>query len=107
VRVCLDECLDWHLAKHLPGHDVRTVAQMGWSSFENGELLARVSTQFDVFVTVDKNLPHQQSIGKLPLAVFVLDSRWIRLVDILPLVPNLMKALENPKSRTVTVITAD
>jgi hypothetical protein len=79
---------------------------MGWASFENGELLALVSTQFDAFVTVDKNLPHQQSLETIPLAVFILDSKWIRLADLLPLVPSLLEALENPKPGTATVIGA-
>ena len=80
---------------------------MGWTSFENGKLLALMAAEFDAFVTVDKNLPHQQSLKKFPIAVFVLNSNQIRLADILPLVPNLLKALESPAPGTATVITAD
>ena len=104
MRVCLDECLDWRFARHLPGHFVRTVGQMGWSSAENGALLALMSPHFDAFVTVDKNLPHQQSIEKSSLAIFVLNARRIRLEDMLPLVPALLKALDNSAPGTVTVI---
>ena len=49
MRVFLDECIDWRLARDLAGHDVRTARQMGWTSIENGELLALAAQHFDVF----------------------------------------------------------
>jgi hypothetical protein len=30
VRILLDECLDWRLRRELPGHEVKTVQEMGW-----------------------------------------------------------------------------
>jgi hypothetical protein len=56
VRVSLDECVDWRLARDIVGHDVKTARQMGWITIKNGELLALASDHFDVFVTVDRNL---------------------------------------------------
>jgi Domain of unknown function (DUF5615) len=56
VRVLLDECVDWRLAREIVGHDVRTARQMGWTAITNGELLTLASEHFDVFVTVDRNL---------------------------------------------------
>jgi hypothetical protein len=53
VKVLLDECVDWRLARDIIGHDVRTARQMGWTGFKNGELPALAAAQFDVFVTVD------------------------------------------------------
>jgi hypothetical protein len=40
--------------------DVRTVAEQGWVGISNGQLLALAAAEFDVFVTVDRNLPFQQ-----------------------------------------------
>ncbi len=31
MRILLDECLDWRLRRDLPGHDVKTVQEMGWA----------------------------------------------------------------------------
>ena len=104
MRICLDECLDWRLARHLPGHFVRSVSQMGWSSAENGALLALMAPQFDVFLTVDKNLPHQQAVEKFSLAIFVLNAKRIRPEDMLPLVPALLRGLDNTVPGTVTGI---
>ena len=54
MRVFLDECIDWRLARDI-GHDVRTARQMGWTTIQNGALLNVASQQFDVFVTLDRN----------------------------------------------------
>jgi hypothetical protein len=35
------------------------VLQAGWAGIQNGELLRLAQTQFDVFVTVDRNLAFQ------------------------------------------------
>lgn len=72
MRVFLDECVDWRLARDIIGHDVKTARQMGWRAIENGELLTLASKQFDVFVTVDRNLSFQQNLAssRLPLLCF-------------------------------------
>lgn len=54
MKIFLDECVDWRLSRELAGHETATARQMGWTSIENGELLALASQQFDVFVTVDR-----------------------------------------------------
>ena len=63
MKVLLDECVDWRLARDIVGHDVKTARQMGWASIKNGELLALAAEQFDVFVTVDRNLSSQQNLS--------------------------------------------
>ena len=62
MRVLLDECVDWRLGRELAVHEVKTARQMGWTTLKNGELLALASAQFDVFVTVDRNLSFQQDV---------------------------------------------
>jgi predicted nuclease of predicted toxin-antitoxin system len=93
VKVFLDECVDWRLAREIAGHDVRSARDMQWRGMRNGELLARASREFDVFVTVDRNLSMQQNVSALPLAVIVLRARTNRLADLKPLIPGLMRAL--------------
>jgi hypothetical protein len=43
VKVLLDECVDWRLAREVVGHDVKTARQMGWAAIKNGELLTLVA----------------------------------------------------------------
>jgi len=97
VRVLIDECVDWRLSRYVVGHEVKTAGQMGWATIKNGELLALAAQQFDVFVTVDRNLSFQQNLVAFPIAVIVLRARTNRLADMRPLVPALLEALESPK----------
>ena len=57
------------------GHDLRTARQMGSTAIQNGELLTLAAEQFDVFVTVDRNLSFQQNLGALSIAVIVLKQK--------------------------------
>ena len=65
-RVLLDETVDRQL-KPLSGEDleVRTVQEQEWGGLKNGELLRAASAVFDVFVTMDQNLPYQQNLKGL------------------------------------------
>jgi len=94
VKVLLDECVDWRLARDIVGHDIKTASQMGWTTIKNGELLALAAEHFDVFITVDRNLTFQQKLTSLPIAVIVLQAKTNRLADLSPLVPKLLTAIE-------------
>lgn len=67
----MHECIDRRLAKEIEGHEVVTVPQAGWAGIQNGELLRRAQEQFDVFVTVDRNLSFQQYLPQFNIAVIV------------------------------------
>lgn len=49
-----------------------TVAEAGWSGKKNVELLALAEKEFDVLVTTDKVIPHQQNVPKLDLVLVAL-----------------------------------
>lgn len=77
------------LAAELPGHEVRTVPEMGWADLDDGPLLDVMAGRFDALVTVDKSLPNQQRVSNRPVAVVVLRAKTNRLADLLPHVPAL------------------
>ena len=104
MKLLLDECIDRRLARELPGHFVRTVPQMGWATIMNGRLLRLAEKEFDVFVTVDRNLSLQQNLPKFDLAVAVLRARSNRLEDLKPLAAPLLAALPKMKPGKVVVI---
>jgi hypothetical protein len=94
VRVPLDECVPRPLGRELTQHEVSTVQELGWSGTKNGALLRRtVEAGFDVLVTTDQNLEHQQNLkaAGVPLIVLVASSNQLRVL--LPLVPELRQAL--------------
>jgi Domain of unknown function (DUF5615) len=97
MRLLLDECVDWRLLRDLSQYDVRTVKQLGWEKVKNGALLQLAATQFDVFLTVDSNLPYQQNAANIGIAVIVLRGRTTRLPDLRTLLPALYDALVTPR----------
>jgi len=104
VRVLLDECIDWRISRAIVGHEVKTVGQMAWTGMKNGELLTTASERFDVFVTVDRNLSFQQNLKGWRIAVVVLRVRTNRLTDLLPLVPDLVAAIESARPGIISSI---
>ena len=104
MRVLLDECVDRRLASALSGHVVSTVPQAGWAGVRNGELLTLAAQQFDVFLTVDRNLSFQQHLPRYEIAVVVVHASTNRLRDLLPLVPRILAALPTAKRGEVTSI---
>jgi len=96
-RILLDECIDRRLAREISGHEVKTAPEMDWAGLDNGELLARAEKEFDVFITVDRNLTFQQNLPKFDIAVLVLRTRTNRLKDLIPLVSKIIDALNNPQ----------
>lgn len=92
-RVLLDECVPGRLKRELPGFAVRTVREHGWASKLDGKLLRDAEAKFDVLVTVDRNLVHQQNLSGIRLAIIVLVaySNNIRVLRLL--VPELLDTL--------------
>lgn len=93
MKLLLDECIDRRLANEIQGHEVVTVPQAGWAGIQNGELLRRAEGQYDVFVTVDRNLSFQQHLPQFTIAVIVLRAPTNRLKDLRRLVPQLNQML--------------
>jgi len=76
------------LKKALPTHNILTVSDMGWNGITNGRLLQLISGQFDLFLTVDTKMPHQQNLKGLPFAIFFLaiaDNNFSSYTPLLPL----------------------
>jgi hypothetical protein len=94
MRVLLDECVDWRLARDIIGHEVKTARQMGWIAIRNGELLS-ASERLDVFVTVDRNL------SSLPIALIVVHARTNRLSELRRATPQLLAAIATAKPGSV------
>ena len=106
MRLLLDESLPKPLKDQLVGHDVRTVAQMGWTHLGNGELLRQAATAFDALLTADQNIEFQQNLKTLPVAVVVLIAASNRLESLEPLVPDVLRALEGLRSKTLVRVGA-
>lgn len=49
------------------------------------------ASEFDVLITADRNIEHQQNLATLPLAVMVLVVRSNRMEVVAPLVPDILQ----------------
>jgi hypothetical protein len=57
----------------LIGHEVASAKWCGWSGLQNGDLMTHAaSAGFDVLLTVDTGLIHQQNRNRLPIAVVLI-----------------------------------
>ena len=94
MRILLDENIPVDLAAELVGHRVDTVVGLGWAGIANGKLLGRASGRYDAFITMDRNIEHQQNISRLPFGILVVRAPSNRLVHLRPLVPAMLEALK-------------
>ena len=75
MKILFDHNLPRRLREHLPGHEIRTTREMKWEQLRNGALISSaVEARFEVFVTIDKQIEHQQNLATLALPVVVVES---------------------------------
>jgi len=63
MKILLDESVIKRLKKYLEEFEVFTVRELALSGIKNGELMTYcVENKFDILLTIDKNLMHQQNL---------------------------------------------
>ena len=90
MKILLDESLPRKLRNDFgTDHEIWTVLDKNWLGQKNGALLKlMVKDHFELFITVDQNLPYQQNLDRLPLTIFVLcavDNRRETLSMLIPI----------------------
>jgi hypothetical protein len=105
VRLLLDENLDWRLSRDLIGHETDSVPLLGWIGTKNGALLKRAADSgYEVLITIDGGIFHEQNIVQMPLAVIALQARTNRLADTRPLMPEVLQMLESVRPGTLVFV---
>jgi hypothetical protein len=79
-----------------------TVAEAGWAGVKNGQLLKLAATQFDILLTVDRNLEYQQNFAGLALAVIVIHAPSSDVALLRPLMPAVLAAIPWAKPGVLT-----
>ena len=81
MRVLFDQGTPVPLRAVLAQHVVETAYERGWQSLTNGELLqAAEAAGFELLVTTDQNLRHQQNLANRRIAILVLKTAsWRRI----------------------------
>lgn len=106
MKILLDENIDVRFKKYFAGeHEVYTVQDMDWKEIKNGELLILLAqNNFDCWIVVDKNIPYQQNISKLPCLIIVLDVVKNTLQHLQLLVPQVREQLKKNLTEKTVVI---
>ncbi len=101
MKLLLDECVTRHLKRELASHEVHTVEEAGFKGLENGDLLKAASGVYEVLITVDRNIPYQQNLASLNIAILILAAKKNSYMRLKPLIPRALSALESIKAGDV------
>src|SRR6266851_4020399 len=109
MKILLDECLPLDLRHGFPNHDAHTAQWAGLKSKKNGDLLvAAEAAGYDVLLTVDQGIPHQQNSAGRKLSIILVRSRTNQIEDLLPYVNTILQALETIQpGQTVAIPLSD
>ena len=108
MRVLFDEMLDRRLKRYLPGGtEALTVRERGRESLRNGELLEAAQHEFDVLITTDRGIPHQQDLSRFDLAVVILRANSNAAKDLSPLMEKASAALSEARHGEPPFVEAD
>jgi predicted nuclease of predicted toxin-antitoxin system len=95
MKILFDQGAPVPLRNYLPKHTVETAYERGWSSLKNGELLTVAEAEgFDILLTTDQNLHHQQNLSGRRIGVVVLlTTSWPRIKNNVALVVQAVDSL--------------
>ena len=97
MKLLLDENLPKKLKQEFSEYEIFTVVEMGWTGISNGALMQlMISHGFDVLLTFDKNLQHQQNFSKYTVAVVTLNAPNNTLATLKRIVPMVKDYLRGP-----------
>lgn len=107
MRILLDEHLDRKLKWRFEADgSVVTVAERGWKGKKNGELLRLAQLEFDVLVTMDKNIEYQQNLQVMSISIVIIIAPTNRYQDVAPLMPKINEALKTIQPGEIVRISA-
>lgn len=106
MKILLDENIDVRFKNYFSeAYEVFTVKDMKWNGIKNGKLLLLLKeNSFDAWIVADKNIPYQQNVSNLPCLVIVLDVYRNTLKNLLPLVSEIEKVLNNKKEEKILIV---
>jgi len=78
MKIILDESVPQNLRLLIAGgHTVVTAWYQGWSGLKNGALLdAAEAAGFDLFITADQEMSHQQNLAGRKMALVLSTNTW-------------------------------
>jgi predicted nuclease of predicted toxin-antitoxin system len=105
LRILLDECVPRRLKRHFRDRGlVLTVTDAGLSGYKNGQLLRRISGDYNVFITIDKSIQHQQNFASFDICLALLRVVSNDIADIEPVLPRLLARWHELRPGTLLIV---
>lgn len=105
MKILLDECVTKRLKPFLVDHEVYTVSEMKWNGFKNGKLLLQsIQNNFNIILTIDKNMLHQQNMDKHVISLVVFNTNSSKIEDLKLFLPNFNSLLEKLEMHKAYII---
>lgn len=105
MKILLDECVTKRLKKHLEEFEVFTVRELGLSGIKNGKLMSYcVDNHFDILLTIDKNLMHQQNLDQYPVTIVVINCLTSKIEELITFLPSFKLQIGNLQKHQAYII---
>ena len=87
------------------GVEVFTVSEMKWNGIKNGKLMSLcIENDFDLVLTIDKNLMFQQNIGKHNITIAALNSLTSKIEELVLFIPSFKNQIKNLEKHKAYII---
>ncbi len=104
MRILFDQGTPVPLRTLLVNHVIETVFELGWSKLKNGELLAAAEESFDLLITTDQQLHHQQNLAERKLSILVLmTTSWPRIKVHVPEIAEAIEQMSVAEYREISL----
>ncbi len=95
MKILLDECITKRLKKNLEEFEVFTVRELELSGIKNGKLMTFcVENKFDILLTIDKNLIHQQNLDKYAITIVVFNCNTSKIDELITFLPSFKSQID-------------
>ena len=105
MKILLDECVTKRLKKQLEEFEVFTVRELGLGGIKNGKLMTYCAeNNFDILLTIDKNLMFQQNLDKYPITIVVLNCFTSKIEELVTFMPSFKTQLDSLEKHKAYII---
>lgn len=104
LKLLLDECIPEEFRKEFPGYEAHSAKWAGYCGIVNGNLLAKAGQEYDVLITVDQNLRHQNKISKFNIGVILVITEYTGIKYLMPHLDAIKEALKRIKLGQVIIV---
>ena len=105
MKILLDECVTKKLKTSLSSHETVTVNEMGWNGVKNGNPLSLCTeNNFDVLLTIDKNMMFQHHIANYNITVVIFNSSSSKTEELIKFIPVFERQVKQFKKKKAYLI---